>query len=171
MVGRLTKQMLKIVQADATNPRGLRNVIDGEAELLYGFEFNINAKLGATFYAPFTAAIDRVSGELTIDIPSFIPLNMLAAPSGATHYKISSAGAEIDFEAETYVSSTSETTVLPITASASTIAILENEVTAASTKPLFLALAVEFFQEVNGEMYPLKNGGHNPAALVQVSGL
>jgi hypothetical protein len=43
-------------------------------------------------------------------------------------------------------------------------------VTAASTKPLFLALGVEFYQEVNGQMYPLKNGAYNPLALVKVDG-
>lgn len=62
MVSRLTTEMLKVVQADAVNPRGERNVIDGEAELLQGFEFNISGKLGTTLYAPFTAAIDRVLG-------------------------------------------------------------------------------------------------------------
>jgi hypothetical protein len=46
-----------------------------------------------------------------------------------------------------------------------------NAVTPNSVSPLFLALGVEFFQEVNGQMYPLKNGTYNPLALVQVSGL
>ena len=45
-----------------------------------------------------------------------------------------------------------------------------NAVTPNSTKPLFLALGVEFYQEVNGQMYPLKNGAYNPLALVQVDG-
>ncbi len=48
MVSRLTQKMVEVVQADATNPRGQRNVIDGEAELLQGFEFNISGKLGTT---------------------------------------------------------------------------------------------------------------------------
>jgi hypothetical protein len=51
--------MVKVIQADAVNERGLRNVIDGEAELLLGFEFNIRGKLGTTLYAPFVGAIDR----------------------------------------------------------------------------------------------------------------
>jgi hypothetical protein len=46
-----------------------------------------------------------------------------------------------------------------------------NPVTPNSTKPLFLALGVEFYQQVNGQMYPLKNGSYNPLALVSVSGL
>jgi hypothetical protein len=46
-----------------------------------------------------------------------------------------------------------------------------NAVTAASTKPLFVLLGLEFFQEVNAQMYSLKNGAYNPAAVVAVSGL
>ena len=41
MVSRLTQRMVKVIQADQVSERGLRNVIDGEAELLFGFEFNI----------------------------------------------------------------------------------------------------------------------------------
>jgi hypothetical protein len=43
-------------------------------------------------------------------------------------------------------------------------------VTANSTNPLFLLLGIEFYQEVNGEMYSLRNGGFNSLAIVMVSG-
>ncbi|WP_291131586.1 hypothetical protein [Flavobacterium sp. UBA7682] len=168
MVSRLTKEMIKVIQADLVSERGLRNVIDGEAELLLGFEFNIRGKLGTSLYAPYTSAIDRVSGEITVDIPPFVPVNMIAAPSGTTHYKIISAGAEIDFEAETFIEQHSETAILPWDAVATVAIAQTNQVTAASTKPLFLALGIEFYQEVNGQMYPLKNGAFNPLSLVKV---
>ncbi|MBS0645043.1 MAG: hypothetical protein JSR97_00430, partial [Verrucomicrobia bacterium] len=170
MVSRLTTEMLKVVQADTTNTRGQRNVIDGEAELLQGFEFNINGKLGTTLYAPFTAAIDRAAGSLTVDIPAFVPIHMIAAPGGSTHYKIISAGVEVDFENETYVVDSQDTAIQPWDATATAAISLANAVTAASTHPLFLALGIEFYQEVNGQMYPLKNGAFNALALVQVSG-
>jgi hypothetical protein len=171
MVSRLTQAMVKVIQADLVNERGLRNVIDGEAELLVGFEFNIGGKLGTSLFAPFVGAIDRVAGEITVDLASFIPANMIAAPSGTTHFKIISAGAEIDFEAEVFVTANSETAILPWEMTP-TVAINHlNAVNPNSTKPLFLALGVEFYQEVNGRMYPLKNGSYNPLALVQVSGL
>ncbi|RKS01683.1 hypothetical protein [Flavobacterium sp. 102] len=171
MVSRLTQQMVKVIQADLVNERGLRNVIDGEAELLLGFEFNLRGKLGTTLYAPFVGAIDRVSGEITVDIAPFIPANMIVAPSGTTHYKIISGGAEIDFENEVFTVATSETAILPWDATLTVAVAQTNQVTAASTKPLFLALGIEFYQEVNGSMYPLKNGAFNPLALVKVSGL
>lgn len=168
MVSRLTQAMVKVIQADTVSERGLRNVIDGEAELLFGFEFNIRGKLGTSLYAPFVGAIDRVSGEVTVDIASFIPANMIAAPSGTTHFKIISGGAEVDFEAETYVVATSETAILPWDGTATASISQTNAVTANSTKPLFLALGIEFYQEINGQMYPLKNGAFNPLSIAKV---
>jgi len=170
MVSRLTQKMVEVIQEDATNPRGQRNVIDGEAELLEGFEFNISGKLGTTLYAPYTSTIDRVAGTLEVSIPAFVPLNMIAAPGGSTHFKIVSAGTEIDFENETFVVATSETAVLPWDTTATAVINLSNAVTANSTHPLFLALGIEFYQEVNGQMYPLKNGAYNALALVKVDG-
>lgn len=171
MVSRLTQKMVEVIQEDATNPRGQRNVIDGEAELLEGFEFNISGKLGTTLYAPYTSTIDRVAGTLAVSIPAFVPVNMIAAPGGSTHFKIVSAGTEIDFENETFVVATSETAVLPWNTTVTAVINLSNAVTANSTHPLFLALGIEFYQEVNGQMYPLKNGAFNALALVKVSGI
>ena len=168
MVSRLTQSMVKVIQADTTSERGLRNVIDGEAELLFGFEFNIRGKLGTSLFAPFTATIDRVAGTLDADLASFVPSNMIAAPSGTTHFKMVSGGAEVDFEAETFVVATSETAILPWDATATAAINLSNAVTANSTSPLFLALGIEFYQEINGQMYPLKNGAYNPLSIVKV---
>jgi hypothetical protein len=170
MVSRLTSEMVKVIQEDVTNTRGQRNVIDGEAELLEGFEFNINGKLGTTLYAPYTATINRVTGDLAVNIPAFVPLNMIAAPGGATHFKIVSAGAEVDFENETFVVDTSASAVLPWDTTATAVLSLSNSVTANSTAPLFVVLGVEFYQEVNSQMYPLKNGAFNALAIVKVSG-
>ena len=32
------------------------------------------------------------------------------------------------------------------------------------------AVGVEFYQEINGQMYPLKNGAYNPLSLAKVDG-
>ena len=170
MVSRLTQQMVKVIQMDAVSERGLRNVIDGEIELVLGFEFNIRGKLGTSLFAPFTPAIDRVAGTLDVSIPSFVPANMIAAPSGTTHFKVISGGAEIDFTGESYVVATSETAILPWDATATAVINLSNTVTANSTHPLVLALGVEFYQQINGQMYPLKNGAFNPLSIVAVDG-
>jgi hypothetical protein len=170
MIARLIKEMMKVIQADEVNPRGMRNVIDGEAELLQGFEFNFNSKLGTTVYAPYSTTVDRVNGMLSVNIPSFVPATMVAAPSGTTHFKIVSAGVEIDFENRTYVEQFNSTAELPWDTTATGVINLANTVTANSIHPLFLVLGIEFFQQVNNKMYPLRNGAFNSLALVKVSG-
>jgi hypothetical protein len=93
---------------------------------------------------------------------------MIAAPSGTTHFKIVSGAGEIDFEGETFTVASSETAILPwdnvLTAPVSH----SNAVTPNSTHPLFLVLGIEFFQSLNGQMYPLKNGAFNPLSIVKV---
>ncbi len=170
MSSRLTSEMVKVIQADATNPRGLRNVIDGEAELLQGFEFNTNAKLGSTLFAPFDAIIARDRGELTLKVPPFVPANMIHAPAGATHFKIISGGVEINFEEETYVVSTTADQLTLLDNTMTPYIDLLNAVTSGSTSPLFFAVGIEFYQMVNGVEYPLKNGSFNALSLVKVNG-
>ena len=170
MIARLTKEMMRVIKADEVNPRGFRNVIDGEAELLKGFEFNINSKLSTTLFAPFTGTVNRGTGELGVSILSFIPVNMIAAPGGTTHFKIVSAGAAIDFESGNYTADMKATANLPWDANGTALINLVNNVEVSSTKPLFLVVGVEFYQQVNGSMYSLKNGAFNALALVEVSG-
>jgi hypothetical protein len=171
MVSRLTKEMVKVIQADAISTRGQRNVLDGELEMLEGFEFNINGKISTTIYTAFTATIDRVTGALRINIPAFSPANMIAAPDGATHLKLISAGAAIDFEGGVFESVTSESAEIPISPAQIPAVELLNQLVANSTNPLFLVLGIEFFQNLNGVSYPLKNGRYNALALVRVLGV
>jgi hypothetical protein len=171
MVGRLTQKMVEVIQEDATSLRGERNVLDGELELLEGFEFNINSKLGSTLYVPYTASINRVAGTTSLTIPSFIPINSLAAPGGTTHYKIVAAGAEVDFENETFVASFQDSGIMPWDITSTASLNMESTLTANSIHPIFMVLGVEFYQDVNGQKYSLKNGAYNPLSIVKVSGL
>jgi hypothetical protein len=171
VTSRLTGEMIKVIKADAINPRGQRNVIDGEAEMLQGFEFNSNAKLGSTLYAPYIHTIDRVTGTLTVSLPAFIPADKIIAPAGTTHFRIVSVGAEVDFEAETFITDAKDTGILPWDSNATAATNLVNAVTANSTHPLFLIIGIHFFQQVAGINNPLKNGAFNSLSVVKVSGV
>jgi hypothetical protein len=170
MSSRLTKEMVRVVKADATSLRGQRNVLDGETELLEGFEFNANGKLGQTFYAPFVPVIDRAGGTLGVSVPAFVSANMIAAPGGTTHFRFVSAGAEIDFETGEYLVNQADSAEIAISPQQTPVQALECLITPASTRPLFLVFGIEFLQNVNGQMYPLKNGAYNALSIVAVSG-
>ena len=171
MVSRLTRQMMQVVQSDPINARGMRNVTNGDITLLQDFDFNLNSKLGTTLYAPFTAEINRVTGSLIAEIPAFVPASMVAAPGGATHFKLHSAGVETDFVQGTNVADVKSSDTIAFDNVATTLLTHSHEVTPNSTHPLFILLGIEFFQEVNGSMYPLKNGAFNALAIVKAAGV
>src|SRR5205085_12305740 len=97
---RLAKRMMTVVKSDTTSIRGQRSVTKGNIQLLEGFEFNVNGVLSATLNAPYSATINRVTGALSVNIPSFTPAMLISAPQSATHFKIVSAGIELDFDNE-----------------------------------------------------------------------
>jgi hypothetical protein len=171
MVSRLTKEMMTVLKADATSTRGQRNVLDGELELLQGFDFNINGKLATTIFFPYVATIDRVAGILKVAIPAFVSADTVVAPEGTTHIKLVSAGASVDFEGEAFETVSSLSADIPIDQNQVAAFELSNQLTANSTHPLFLVLGIEFYQQVNGVNYPLKNGRNNALALVKVLGI
>ncbi|WMN11719.1 hypothetical protein QYS49_39370 [Marivirga salinae] len=168
VTSRMTREMVKVVKSDTSNARGARTAVDGDIELLRGFEFNQSGKLNATMYAPFTAAIDRATGEATVEIPSFIPQNTFAAPGGATHMRLVAAASKVDFAEETFNLDTDESSEIAIGPQTEAAITLTATLPTGGQEPIFLLFGVEFLQEVNGTMYPLKNGAFNSLALVEI---
>lgn len=168
MISRLLQALMRIRVTDTTSPRGERKPWLGNLTLLTGFNFNRNALLTQVFKAPFTTAVDRIAGTLTVNIAPFDPSLMIAAPPGTTHFKIAMEGAEVDFDNRTYVIDSSLTAALPWDDTV-TIAISQDlSVSAGTTLPLFIHLGIQFFEDTNGTLYPLKNHQFNPLSVVKV---
>ena len=168
VVSRLTKDLLAIIKTDTTNERGLRTLPDGDMNLLLGFEFNLNGKLGTTLFAPYVNALDRVTGDATLNLDPFSPTLRIAAPTGTTHFKVVMGAAELDFANEASVFESDETAILPYTAADTAAIALTASVTGNSTVDVVQVLGIEFYQEVNGQMYELKNGAYNALSVVTV---
>jgi hypothetical protein len=166
MIGRLQKRMMACLQADTTSLRGARKVSLGTPLALVGFEFNVNGKLSATMKAPYTTNVNRTTGALSITIPPFIPTETLSIPGGATHFRFVAAGAEVDFDNYTCVSDKDESAYLTVDNAATTSLTLTNTVTANSTAAIYQALAIHFYQEVNGVKYALNTGATDAAMVV-----
>jgi len=169
MISRLVRAMMRVIKADQISNRGLRNVLDGELILLQGFDFNGNAPLSATVYAPYTATINRATGMLDVEVPSFTPDSQIVAPGGTTHFRLVSAGAEVDFQNGAFVLAQSTSTEIPYDNASSSAINLSNDIGITdSLRPLVLVLGIEFLQEVNGLFYALNNGAFNALNLVEM---
>lgn len=165
---RLTEQMVRVVKTDAINARGERNVEDGEKSLLRGFEFNNAAQLETSLYVQFTSAINRATGEASVDIPSFIPMTELVAPLGSTHFRIVAAAAAIDFVNSVYERKSASSGMLPIDKDPTAALNLACALAPDSPNTIFLVLGIEYFQMVNSTPCPLKSGVFNALTIIGV---
>ncbi|MFW0714249.1 hypothetical protein [Pedobacter sp. N23S346] len=168
---RLMKEMLKVIQADSVNERGLRMVLDAETELLTGFEFNIKAPIGTTINVPYEALIDRATGVLSITLPAYSARDLINSPQGSTHFKLSAASAAINFEEERFQLDVVESEMMSVKDIAVAASRLDCQLTAGSTSPLFLLLGISFYQRVNQVDYPLSNGAFNGLTLARIQGV
>lgn len=166
---RLFRVLSQIKNLDAASPRGQRQVSAGLATpegqaLLTGFDFNARAALAGVLQAPFTA--DPATG--TVTIADFDSASQLTFPAGATHVSFTAALAAIDFTGGGYSVAQSNTANVQIGAAAAAVTLEPVSVPAGPGFLLHLLLA-EFFQEVNGVQYPLKNGGFNALGLLSIA--
>ncbi len=171
VVSRLTKDLVAIIKTDLVNTRGERTVQGGDLNRLLGFEFNLNGKLASTLFAPYNVVLDRVSGSGDVTLAPFSPTVRIASPIGTTHFSIVMGAAEVDFVNETFVFETDATGILPNTAPDTAAIALNATLTANSVLPILEVVGIAFYQEVNGEMYPLKNGAFNALSVALVDTL
>ncbi len=168
LVGRLVKQMMLVIHADLTSTRGQRNVIDGEAALLKDFDFNSNAVLGTCLRIKYETTIDRVTGIMTASFPDFVTEKNVYVPPGTTHFKLLLIGSAVDFENADYQTQSKASDFISVDELQVVAMELTVNLPANSTHPLFLALGMEFYQEVNGNKYPFNTGSFNALNIVKV---
>jgi hypothetical protein len=168
-VSRLLKVLSQVIKSDTVNRRGERSVAKGDMTLLKGFEFNANAVLSTTLYVAPSTVIDRTTGTLTINIPAFIPSSSIIAPQGATHFKLVSAGAAIDFDENTVIATRNVSSAYKWDETPTGVITLVNTVPAGTILPLFLFLGIQFFQEINGVQYSLLTGSSTALSLIEAN--
>jgi len=165
---RLTSQLFQVLKSDTTSLRGQRTVAAGDLTLMKGYEFNALSSLRSVLYATVSSSIDRTTGEVEVTVPAIVPADVIVAPLGATHYKFVSVAAEMDFAADTFNQDMQSTALNPLDSNAVLATTLTHELTPNSTSPMFIVVAIQFSQEVNGVNYPLKNGAGNAITLLNV---
>ncbi len=165
---RMLQLMNNIKNHDNSSVRGERlvrlGIVSPEGKLLLkGFDFNLRAPLSSVLHALYT--IDVATGVLTI--PDFSPQEQLDVPAGATHASFCSAFVDLDFETAVFDCYYSLPTILLLDNSISTIVLTPEAIPTGTGTRLYLLL-IEFFQEVNGVQYSLRNGMFNALNMVEV---
>lgn len=172
--GRVTSRILKVfmdvLKLDTASARGARTVALGLATpegktLLNGFNFNANAVMGSILFKSYT--LDAGSGEITMT--GLVPLNDIVAPTGATHFSLKCAFAMVNFDTGISAISISPEAIMPIDNVAVDVTLTPDGGAPAGDGNAIYLLMVEFFQEVNTQMYSLKSGAYNALSIIEVA--
>lgn len=165
---RLGQAMSKVKNLDLASARGERKVwiglegAEGKQELR-GFDFNLKSPFNSVFRGQYE--LDVATG--VVEIVDFNPSTNLSLPQGATHASLSVAVAVVDFELENYGTTYSPKENFPITNGVLNLT-LSPSAMPGGIGTAFYYFMIEFFQELNGVQYPLKNNSHNVLNLMEV---
>ena len=166
-VGRLSRILMAVLQSDTTHDKGRREVTSGDLSLLEGFNFNGDAMLHANFFAPIQSTVDRTKGLAILEIGSFSPFKMVKKVPDATHFRISTGAASIDFTDGRYFAAKDESEISLIENPADGIR-LTVPIPVVCKDPVFIVMGIEYFQEINGIIYPLKDSRSQAFSIVAV---
>ncbi|MEM0519038.1 hypothetical protein [Aequorivita flava] len=171
VTSRLVKVLMAIIKTDPLNKRGNRTVQDGDMALLKDFDFNLKGKLNTVFFNGYSLVFDRAAGSLDVEISEFIPNETIDAPRGTTHIQIVGGICALDFTNKSFEEDHTFSAIIPWDTTLQAPITLSSTISPASTLPVIQVVGVNFFQEVNGEMYPLRNGAFNALTIIEVDQL
>ena len=165
---RLVKVTSRILKSDPVNGRGARTVNNGDLQQLQPFHFNERAGIKDVLFVRCPMTFNRVSGEVTVNIPAFVPGNMVQQAPGTTHFRILAAAAAINFDTEQHEYAMQTTPELPFNSDPTQATTLTLALPANSKDIVVAALGIEYYQMVNSRSYSLKSGEYNATTIVLV---
>jgi hypothetical protein len=171
VTSRLLQILMRIIKSDPINARGKRTVEDGDMSLLREFDFNEKGKLNTVFFSGYTPAFDRATGVFDVSIDAFVPTDTIDAPKGTTHIQLVAGVCALDFRGRNFEENHTFSPIIPWDQTPQAALTLSPTIGGGSLLPVIQIIGVSFFQEVNAEMYPLRNGAFNALAIVEVDQL
>ena len=149
--------MMQVVKSDPINRRGLRRAEYGDLSLLHSFDCNTDAPLRDVLAVDVSAQYDRATGIVEIDLPSFIPHAALRYPDHANNFRIVCEAAALDFKDEVFNGVHTESASLPLNNLPTAPLHLQLSLAPNETRPVIVALTVQYREVVNGFEYAIIN--------------
>jgi hypothetical protein len=153
---RLSKVFGEILRMDTTHPAGERQVLPEHLMALKGFAWDENFPIEKLVRAPYTVDKDA-TGVFTLTFPRFMAVTGLRRPEGATHAVLIAVGLALDFENAAYTSAAVKSSFLRQGGPSEDL-VLSGQVGMLRGAAFIVGMGVEFYQKVEEEMVPLKEG-------------
>jgi len=181
---RLT-QLFKAINMKGTGTRGQRSIlVSANQSMLVNFELDVNKSFSSVFNAPYTVTNGADRNDATLTVAAFIPASFVAAPAGATHFRLIHAIGIISdylYNNDTQDYEPSEPTLnsigaidysayLPVgnvpTAAISINTVLPGAPVMPVDASVVQCVGIEFYQQIAGVNYPLTQGSAMKIARV-----
>jgi hypothetical protein len=154
----MNKLLHSVAMQDEENDFGFRHAVSGNASLLAGFEFNHELSLDKALPVKFQHSMDAAKGLLQLELPSFIARRKKEFPKEATHFRIVSCGAVVDFAHDCYSNTIKTSDLLPLGKKTPDTICLEHRLKAGPGEVLVQVMGIQFYKAVNGKEELLKGG-------------
>jgi hypothetical protein len=102
--------------------------------------------------------MDAAKGLLQLELPSFIARRKKRFPKEATHFRIVSCGAVVDFAHDCYSNTIKTSDLLPLGKKTPDAICLEHRLKAGPGEVLLQVMGIQFYKVVNGKEELLKGG-------------
>lgn len=165
---RLMPVLMKVLHADTTHVRGERVILGAHLSGVLNFQFSKLIGFDSSFFLEPGVTTDLTAGTAQVSWPSFNPPLDMVVQQEATHARLFSVAALVDFEnakAQGQLLASSE-----IALTAAVIPAQNQDFTFAANAglSLFVCVGVEYLQELNGVYYPLQNGRYNSLEITHI---
>lgn len=151
---KLLHQMRK---SDTVNDLGFRHANAGNIHLLQGFDFNHQMGLDTALPVALACSMDAVNGKMQVMVPDTIVRRKKLFPAGASHFRIVSCAAMVDFDKHQYASHVVKSELMPLSKKMPAI-VLENQLDVQPGNVMLHTVGIVFYK-VDGDVVKMLRGG------------
>ena len=170
MNGRMNGLFYAAALHDGVNDFGCRRASQGDTGLLRGFDFNKRLLLQYALPVALTHELDGKTGICRVEIPCFIARKRREFPEEATHFRIVSGAAMIDFLRGHYQRDVQRSALLPLRKKTPGGLCFEHRLEPDEGKVMVQVLGVEFYKLENGKEVLIKGSAVRILEAVRVEG-
>ncbi|NII29682.1 hypothetical protein HB364_31675 [Pseudoflavitalea sp. X16] len=168
--GRMNGLFCRAARQDGVSDLGSRRASKGDTGLLRGFDFNKQLLLEQALPVPLMHQLDEETGVCRTEVPCFIARKRKGFPVEATHFRIVSGVAMIDFIHGHYRQDVQRSELLPLRKKAPEGICFEHRLEPGAGKVMVQVLGMEFYKVVEGKEVLVKGSALRILEAVRVEG-
>jgi hypothetical protein len=167
--GRMNGVFCKAARQDRESDRGCRRASKGATGMLQGFDFNKQLSLAHALPVPLLHELDVERGICQVKVPAFMARKRKGFPAIATHFRIVSGVAMVDFVQEHYRQDVQWGALLPLSKQMPADSCFEHRLEPGAGKVMVQVLGMQFYKLVDGKEVLVKGSAVRVLEAVRIA--